>query len=103
MRQVGILCAAALVGLHNNVAKLETDHKRAKILAGTFCLLNSMYPIWLTTIIFSSQALSMAFLMFPSYKFRGTKSNQRTDCRCRFRGDQHCEYYSLLNWSAVVF
>lgn len=35
MRQVGILCAAALVGLHDNVAKLETDHKRAKILAGT--------------------------------------------------------------------
>ncbi|RXH82481.1 hypothetical protein DVH24_036822 [Malus domestica] len=33
MRQVGILCAAALVGLHDNVAKLETDHKRAKILA----------------------------------------------------------------------
>ncbi|VVA33184.1 PREDICTED: low-specificity L-threonine aldolase [Prunus dulcis] len=33
MRQVGILCAAALVALHENVANLDTDHKRAKILA----------------------------------------------------------------------
>lgn len=34
MRQVGILCAAALVALHENVGKLESDHKKAKILAG---------------------------------------------------------------------
>ncbi|BFG41407.1 hypothetical protein CerSpe_276800 [Prunus speciosa] len=33
MRQVGILCAAALVALHENVANLDTNHKRAKILA----------------------------------------------------------------------
>lgn len=33
MRQVGILCAAALVALHENVEKLEDDHKKAKILA----------------------------------------------------------------------
>lgn len=35
MRQVGILCAAALVALRENVGKLESDHKKAKILAGT--------------------------------------------------------------------
>ncbi|KAL0744422.1 hypothetical protein Bca4012_085935 [Brassica carinata] len=33
MRQIGVLCAAALVALRENVAKLEDDHKKAKILA----------------------------------------------------------------------
>ncbi|XP_054811033.1 low-specificity L-threonine aldolase 1 [Prosopis cineraria] len=33
MRQVGILCAAALVALRENVVKLESDHKKAKLLA----------------------------------------------------------------------
>ncbi|KAF2287601.1 hypothetical protein GH714_001490 [Hevea brasiliensis] len=33
MRQVGILCAAALVALQENVGKLEDDHKKAKTLA----------------------------------------------------------------------
>lgn len=33
MRQVGILCAAALVGLQENVGKLAIDHKNAKTLA----------------------------------------------------------------------
>ncbi|XP_011036295.1 PREDICTED: probable low-specificity L-threonine aldolase 1 [Populus euphratica] len=33
MRQVGILCAADLVALHENVLKLEDDHKKAKMLA----------------------------------------------------------------------
>ncbi|KAG8390020.1 hypothetical protein BUALT_Bualt01G0039800 [Buddleja alternifolia] len=33
MRQVGIICAAALVALEENVGKLESDHKKAKILA----------------------------------------------------------------------
>lgn len=33
MRQVGILCAAALVALQENVPKLVTDHKNAKTLA----------------------------------------------------------------------
>ncbi|KVI09587.1 probable low-specificity L-threonine aldolase 1 [Cynara cardunculus var. scolymus] len=33
MRQVGILCAAALVALQENVGKLGTDHKNAKTLA----------------------------------------------------------------------
>ncbi|KAJ4719735.1 putative L-allo-threonine aldolase [Melia azedarach] len=33
MRQVGILCAAALVALQENVGKLEGDHKKAKMLA----------------------------------------------------------------------
>ncbi|KAJ7973551.1 L-allo-threonine aldolase [Quillaja saponaria] len=33
MRQVGILCAAALVALQENVGKLEGDHKKARILA----------------------------------------------------------------------
>lgn len=30
MRQIGILCAAALVALQENVKKLESDHKKAK-------------------------------------------------------------------------
>lgn len=34
MRQVGVLCAAALVALRENVKKLEDDHRKAKILAG---------------------------------------------------------------------
>lgn len=34
MRQVGILCAAALVALKENVVKLESDHKKARFLAG---------------------------------------------------------------------
>eukprot|EP00262_Sarcandra_glabra_P013439 TRINITY_DN3720_c0_g2_i2.p1 TRINITY_DN3720_c0_g2~~TRINITY_DN3720_c0_g2_i2.p1 ORF type:complete len:312 (+),score=54.04 TRINITY_DN3720_c0_g2_i2:374-1309(+) len=33
MRQVGILCAAAYVGLRDNVARLEEDHRKTKILA----------------------------------------------------------------------
>ncbi|XP_021738068.1 probable low-specificity L-threonine aldolase 1 [Chenopodium quinoa] len=33
MRQVGILCAAALVALQDNVRKLEDDHKNTKLLA----------------------------------------------------------------------
>ncbi|KAM0068696.1 putative aldehyde-lyase [Helianthus debilis subsp. tardiflorus] len=33
MRQVGVLCAAALVALQENVPKLVTDHKNAKTLA----------------------------------------------------------------------
>ncbi|XP_076928064.1 low-specificity L-threonine aldolase 1-like [Bidens hawaiensis] len=33
MRQVGILCAAGLVALQENVQRLVTDHKNAKILA----------------------------------------------------------------------
>uniref|UniRef100_A0A803PZD1 Aromatic amino acid beta-eliminating lyase/threonine aldolase domain-containing protein n=1 Tax=Cannabis sativa TaxID=3483 RepID=A0A803PZD1_CANSA len=34
MRQVGVLCAAALVAIQENVAKLESDHKKTKFLAG---------------------------------------------------------------------
>jgi hypothetical protein len=37
MRQVGVLCAAALVALHETVLKLEDDHKKTKMLAGTWC------------------------------------------------------------------
>ncbi|KAL6977002.1 putative low-specificity L-threonine aldolase 1 [Sarracenia purpurea var. burkii] len=33
MRQIGVLCAAALVALQENVRKLEGDHKNAKTLA----------------------------------------------------------------------
>nr|DAD40270.1 TPA_asm: hypothetical protein HUJ06_014593 [Nelumbo nucifera] len=33
MRQIDILCAAAYVALHENVGKLEGDHKKAKSLA----------------------------------------------------------------------
>ena len=38
MRQVGVLCAAALVAVQENVSKLEDDHKKAKMLAGTLFL-----------------------------------------------------------------
>ncbi|CAA0826411.1 Probable low-specificity L-threonine aldolase 1 [Striga hermonthica] len=34
MRQIGVLCAAALIALDENVDKLASDHKKAKILAG---------------------------------------------------------------------
>ncbi|KAL2950040.1 hypothetical protein AAZX31_20G209300 [Glycine max] len=33
MRQIGILCATALVALQENVGKLESDHKKARLLA----------------------------------------------------------------------
>nr|XP_027188816.1 probable low-specificity L-threonine aldolase 1 isoform X2 [Cicer arietinum] len=33
MRQVGVLCAAALVALQENVGKLESDHKNARFFA----------------------------------------------------------------------
>ncbi|MBA0687650.1 hypothetical protein Goari_015164, partial [Gossypium aridum] len=33
MRQVGVICAAALVALQENLIKLEGDHKNAKVLA----------------------------------------------------------------------
>ncbi|GAB4836088.1 Putative low-specificity L-threonine aldolase 1 [Ancistrocladus abbreviatus] len=33
MRQVGVLCAAALVAVQENVGKLEADHRKAKLLA----------------------------------------------------------------------
>ena len=36
MRQVGILCAAALVAVQENVSKLEDDHKKVKMLAGAW-------------------------------------------------------------------
>jgi threonine aldolase len=35
MRQIGVLCAAALVALQENLPKLQHDHKKAKLLAGT--------------------------------------------------------------------
>ena len=43
MRQVGVLCAAALVAVQENVQKLEDDHKKAKTLAGelVFCTVSS--------------------------------------------------------------
>lgn len=34
MRQVGVLCAAGLIAVKENVVKLEADHKNAKFLAG---------------------------------------------------------------------
>ncbi|KAF2620352.1 hypothetical protein F2Q68_00040513 [Brassica cretica] len=33
MRQIGVLCAAALVALQENLPKLQFDHKKAKLLA----------------------------------------------------------------------
>ncbi|KAI4301966.1 hypothetical protein L6164_035196 [Bauhinia variegata] len=33
MRQIGILCAAALVAIQENIAKLESDHKKTRLLA----------------------------------------------------------------------
>lgn len=33
MRQVGVICAAALVAFEENVGKLESDHRKAKVLA----------------------------------------------------------------------
>ncbi|XP_004495577.1 low-specificity L-threonine aldolase 1-like isoform X2 [Cicer arietinum] len=33
MRQIGILCAASLVALKENVGKLESDHKKTRLLA----------------------------------------------------------------------
>lgn len=48
MRQVGILCAAALVALQENVEKLESDHKNARFLAGMF---HTLLTFWSTNTI----------------------------------------------------
>ena len=34
MRQVGVLCAAALIGLRDHACRLDEDHRKARILAG---------------------------------------------------------------------
>ncbi|XP_028067211.1 probable low-specificity L-threonine aldolase 1 isoform X2 [Camellia sinensis] len=39
MRQVGVLCATALVAVQENVGMLESDHNNAKFLARKFFLL----------------------------------------------------------------
>lgn len=55
MRQIGGLCAAALVAIKENAQKLEDDHKKAKVLAGISFLL---------VIVISHYALSQANLDF---------------------------------------
>ena len=45
MRQVGILCAAAIVAVQENVGKLEGDHKNAKVLAGWYSSVFDSYDI----------------------------------------------------------
>ena len=52
MRQIGILCAPALVAVQENVKKLEDDHKQAKQLAGyTSSFVTTLYlSTWLCCI-----------------------------------------------------
>ena len=45
MRQVGVLCAAAEVGVRDTVGKLADDHRKAKVLAG-FILAYLHHPIY---------------------------------------------------------
>ncbi|XP_023529895.1 probable low-specificity L-threonine aldolase 1 isoform X2 [Cucurbita pepo subsp. pepo] len=42
MRQIGILCAAALVAIKDNVPKLATDHHNAKLLASGLNQINGL-------------------------------------------------------------
>ncbi|KAG6588305.1 putative low-specificity L-threonine aldolase 1, partial [Cucurbita argyrosperma subsp. sororia] len=42
MRQIGILCAAALVAIEDNVPKLATDHHNAKLLASELNQINGL-------------------------------------------------------------
>ena len=42
MRQVGIIAAAGLYALKNNIERLEEDHRKAKILAGTISEIPSL-------------------------------------------------------------
>ncbi|GLT80843.1 hypothetical protein SLA2020_522570 [Shorea laevis] len=42
MRQIGILCAAGLVALQENVGKLKEDHKKTKVLAGELSQINGL-------------------------------------------------------------
>ncbi|XP_022966504.1 probable low-specificity L-threonine aldolase 1 [Cucurbita maxima] len=42
MRQIGILCAAALVAIKDNVPKLATDHQNAKLLASELNQINGL-------------------------------------------------------------
>ncbi|GLT95115.1 hypothetical protein SLE2022_128170 [Rubroshorea leprosula] len=42
MRQIGILCAAGLVALQENVGKLKEDHKKTKVLAGELNQINGL-------------------------------------------------------------
>jgi hypothetical protein len=45
MRQVGVLCAAAEVGVRYTLGKLADDHRKAKVLAG-FILIYVLHPIY---------------------------------------------------------
>jgi threonine aldolase len=42
MRQVGIIAAAGLYALKNNIERLEEDHRKAKLLAETISRINSL-------------------------------------------------------------
>ncbi|XP_022142947.1 probable low-specificity L-threonine aldolase 1 [Momordica charantia] len=42
MRQVGVLCAAALVAIQENIVKLKGDHEKTKILADGFNGINGL-------------------------------------------------------------
>lgn len=45
MRQIGVLCAAALVGLHDNVPKLIDDHIHAMLFASGLSLIQGIVGI----------------------------------------------------------
>lgn len=56
MRQAGILAAAGLYALENNISRLSQDHEKAKILAGELVKLTcveSILPVYTNIIIFN--------------------------------------------------
>ncbi|GKV12504.1 hypothetical protein SLEP1_g23637 [Rubroshorea leprosula] len=56
MRQIGILCAAGLVALQENVGKLKEDHKKTKVLAAEAFGVQKNFPPAVPNIAFICQA-----------------------------------------------
>lgn len=63
MRQVGVLCAAALVAIQENIVKLKGDHEKTKILAGKASSLATIFSV-LRFGFFHCKLMDTAFPLF---------------------------------------
>lgn len=63
MRQAGIIAAAGLYALNNNIGRLEEDHRKAKLLAGTIAGIPSLEidldAVQTNIVIFSPRTISV--------------------------------------------
>ena len=94
MRQIGILCAAALIAIKDNVPKLATDHHNAKLLASNIICSSSFFSIiYLSLFSYISSRLLGLIL------YRWIEPNQRSEGGSKISWNKHCEYLSIkLVW-----